>query len=165
MGVLQDDIRSSSEWIIKAFAADGYKLDYTIDSLIQVDVFFKDNMKDGKPKPGGRLPVPGFGPILFSIGAYVGETLLKSVPGAVWITDDTADDGEMTASIKFPNGEECWPIQRVMKRFSEGPDDSIYPYGHMITKAYTGAEFNGLFWTLTAEQPEKKNPWWKFWAN
>jgi hypothetical protein len=32
MGKLQKDIKSQSDWIVKAFASDGYNLDYTIDS-------------------------------------------------------------------------------------------------------------------------------------
>jgi hypothetical protein len=164
MGKLLDDIKSQSEWIVEAFASDGYKLDYTIHSFIQIDLFFKHNMKDGKPKKGGRLPTPGFGPVLFSIGAYVGETIIKYVPGAIWITDDDDPQGELTVAVKFPDGAELWPIERVFKRFANGSEDSIYPYGYMITKDYIKQEFDSQFWILTAEtEEEKSKPWWKFW--
>lgn len=164
MGKLLEDIKSQSDWVVKAFALDGYKLDYTIDSFIQIDLFFKHNMKDGKPINGGRLPIPGFGPILFSIGAYVGETIIKHVPGAIWITDDNDPQGELTVAVKFPNGAELWPIQRVFNRFRNGTEDAIYPYGYLITKDFTKQEFNPQFWTLTAETEDKRyKPWWKFW--
>jgi len=163
MGELLENIKSQSHWIVKAFAADGYVLDYTIDSFIQIDLFFKHNMKEGKPIPGGRLPVPGFGPILFSIGAYVGETIIRHVPGAIWVTDDNDPNGELTAAIKFLNGGELWPIEKVCKRFSNG-EDAIYPYGYILTKDFTKQEFNQQFWILTGEAEEKKSsPWWKFW--
>lgn len=55
MATLKEDINSQSKWIVKAFAADNFKLDYTIESIIEIDRFFKENMRDGKPKKGGRL--------------------------------------------------------------------------------------------------------------
>jgi len=52
-------------------------------------------MKNGKPTKNGRLSGQGFGPILFSIGAYVGETVVKNVKGSKWITDDNDPQGEI----------------------------------------------------------------------
>src|SRR5688500_13967870 len=165
MGTLQEDIRSQSEWIIKAFAADGFKLDYTIESIIEVDRFFTKNMKNGKPRKGGRLYGKGFGPILFSIGSYVGETIIKNVHGSEWITDDDDPQGELNVSLKLPNEGMIWPIQKVMKRFQNGGDDAIYPYVHMVTKEFTNLAFKEEFWAATAEsnEPEQGKPWWKFW--
>ncbi len=165
MGTLKDDIKSQSDWIVKAFAADKFTLDYSIDSMIEVDRFFVKNMKDGRPKKGGRLAAPGFGPILFSIGSYVGETIIKKVKGSEWITDDHDPQGELTASIKLPDGSIIWPIQKVMKRFENGSEDSIYPYVYYVTKDFTNEEFNNQFWTKTGHQSQDDNSkrWWKFW--
>jgi hypothetical protein len=55
MGTLKEDIKSQSDWIVKAFAADDFKLDYTIDSIIEIDRFFVKNMKDGQPKASPSL--------------------------------------------------------------------------------------------------------------
>jgi hypothetical protein len=160
MGTLKEDIKETSDWIVQAFASDGLHLDYTIDSIILVDKFFSQNMKDGKPIKGGRLPEKGFGHILFSIGSYVGETIIKNVPGSEWITDDEDPEGEFTVSIQFPNGGTIWPMQKVMKRFQNGTEDSIYPYVHMVTKEFIDSPFKQEFWTTMPEQPK---PWWKFW--
>ncbi len=160
MRTLKQDIKTQSDWIVKAFAVDGFKLDYSIDSLIEVDQFFIRNMKKG-----GRLRKKGFGPILFSIGSYVGETIIKNVKGAKWITNDNDPEGEMNASIKLPGGGEIWPIQKTMKRFQNGREDAIYPYAHAATKEFTGHPFNESYWTLVSEnnEPENAKPWWKFW--
>jgi hypothetical protein len=50
MGTLKEDIKFQSDWITKAFAEDGFTLDYSIDSIIEVDRFFTKNMKNGQPK-------------------------------------------------------------------------------------------------------------------
>jgi hypothetical protein len=165
MGTLKEDIRTQSEWIIQAFQADGFNLDGTMDSMIEVDRFFIANMKNGRPKKGGRLYGKGFGPKLFSIGSYVGETIIKNVPGSEWITDDDDPQGELKVSLKLPGGIEIWPIQKVMKRFESGNEDAIYPYTHSVTQEFTNLPFKQEFWTLAAEtgEQEKTKPWWKFW--
>lgn len=164
MATLKEDIKSQSEWVVKAFAADGFKLDYTIDSIIEVDRFFAANMKNGKPQKGGRLYGRGVGSILFSIGAYVGETIIRNIKDAEWITDDNDPQGELNVCLKLPNNEEVWPIQKMMKRFQNGNEEAIYPYVHMVTKGFTNLPFKEEFWMLTAKtsiQRESK-PWWKF---
>lgn len=165
MGTLKEDIKTQSEWIVKAFASDKFNLDYSIDSIIEIDRFFAVNMKNGQPKRGGRLPQKGFGPILFSIGSYVGETIIANIEGAEWITDDDDPYGEVNISMKLPNGVEMWPMQKVMKRFENGAEDAIYPYVHMVTKEFTGQPFNESFWSIAQEDNEsvKAKPWWKFW--
>ncbi|MFN8361968.1 MAG: hypothetical protein U0264_18835 [Candidatus Kapaibacterium sp.] len=165
MASLKDDITAQSEWIVKAFAADGFRLDYTIDSIVEVDRFFIANMKNGQPKKGGRLYGKGVGPILFSVGSYVGETIIKNVEGADWITDDNDPQGELNVLLKLPNACEIWPIQKVIKRFQNGSEDAIYPYVHMVTKEFTNFSFKEEYWTLTAEteEPEQTKPWWKIW--
>jgi hypothetical protein len=55
MATLKEDIKKQSDWIVKAFAADNFKLDYTIDSFIEIDRFFNKNMQNGQPKKEGRL--------------------------------------------------------------------------------------------------------------
>ncbi len=165
MATLREDIKSQSDWIVKAFAADGFKLDYSIDSIIEVDKFFAVNMKNGVPKKGGRLYGKRFGPILFSIGSYVGETIIKNVKGAYWVTDDSDPNAEINVLLKLPNDSQIWPILKVMKRFKNGSEDAIYPYVHLVTKEFTNLPFKEEFWAVTAgtDKSEPTKPWWKIW--
>jgi hypothetical protein len=163
MATLKEDIVKQSDWIIKALNSDGYILDYSINSFKELDRFLEDNSINGKPKSGGRL-TQNLGSILFSIGSYIGETFIKKAPGSEWITDDNDPQGEITASIKFPNGMTVWPMQRVINRFKNGFEDSIYPYGYEIAKEYIDESFDSSFWDLgkTENHPTKKS-WWKLW--
>jgi hypothetical protein len=149
MATLQQDIKAQASWIVKAFKADELKLDYTIDSFKEIDKFFDVHSKHGQPIPNGRLS-QNLGPILFSIGAYVGETLIKNVPGTVWQTDESEEDAEITAALLFPDGGQAWPMQKVIKRFQNGEEDGIYAYGFYLTKDVAVVQ-NG------------KKPFWKFW--
>lgn len=78
MATLREDIKSRSDWIVEAFAADGFKLDFTIDSIVEVDRFFTVNMKNGRPKKGGRLYGKGFGPKLFLLVRMLVKQSLKT---------------------------------------------------------------------------------------
>jgi hypothetical protein len=168
MSTLKEDITSQSDWTVKAFAADGLKLDYSIGSLMEIDRFFLMNLQNGSPKKGGRLSKKGAGQILFSIAAYIGEVIIKNIPEAKWITDDNDPQGEINISIKLPNGSEIFPVQKVVKRFQVGSEESIYPYVHTTTKEFTQHTFNEKFWDLEKENENENTttsnkPWWKFW--
>lgn len=164
MATLLEDIKSQSDWIVKAFAADGYILDYSIDSVMMIDLFFAANMKNGEPIKGGRLSKKGFGPILFSIGSYVGETIIRNIPGTDWVTDDNDPQAELNVFLKLPNGVECSPIIKVFKRFQNGSEDAIYPYVHVLVNEITEHPFNQDFWKLMKDAETKPaKPWWKFW--
>ncbi|MEO7215011.1 hypothetical protein [Mucilaginibacter sp.] len=157
MGTLKEDIVSQSKWIVKAFAADNLKLDYSINSFIAIDQFIGKHSINGRARLGGRLR-SNLGSVLFSIGSYIGETIIKNVPGASWITDDKAPDGEITVSVLMPDGTLIFPVQRIIKRFKNGIEDSIYVYGYSVTSGYTNIPFNDNYWISTEEKP-----WWKFW--
>jgi len=162
MATLLDDIKTQSEWIVKAFAADSLKLDYTIRSFIAIDKFFNENTKDGNPLKGGRL-TKNHGSIIFSIGSYVGQTIIKTIPGSMWVTDDNDPQGEITASVKLPDASTIWPIQRIIKRFQNGSEDSVYVYGHHFIKDFIDEPIDQSYWDINKEESKAKKSWWKFW--
>ncbi|TAD81884.1 MAG: hypothetical protein EAY75_17065 [Bacteroidetes bacterium] len=111
------DIKQQSDWSVRAFRSDGFKLGGSMASFIEIDRIFEANMNLGEPKPHGRLSAPGYGAVLFSIGAYLGETIAKHAVGSHRITDDDDPMGEVEATLVLPDGGKIWPIERVIKRF------------------------------------------------
>jgi hypothetical protein len=158
MAALKEDLKKYSELIVSGFAEDQMNLDYSIRSLIDIDRFFNENSINGKPMRGGRLS-RNLGVVLFSIGAYVGNSIIKNVEGARWVADDNDRSGEINVSVEFPNGSIIWPVQKVMKRLKNGSEDSIYVYGYQLTKDYIKEEFDDKYWDLK----ETKKSRWKFW--
>jgi hypothetical protein len=49
------DALASAEWISRALSQSGYKADFTLESLKQVDRFFEEQAENGQPKAGGLL--------------------------------------------------------------------------------------------------------------
>ena len=124
------DAIDAAEWMAKRLSDTGYKGDFTLESLKDVDRFFDEQASHGRPKAGGHLS-HHFGMQIFALGAYVGETIRRKGEGQ-WIGDDRAEHPEITLAVRLKSGVEFWPTQRVMKRFQNGPEDGIYTYAFVI---------------------------------
>ncbi len=161
MPQLTKDLTASSEWIIQCFGSIGLKLDHSLDSILHIDGFLQMNIANSQPIPGSIL-ASNFGQILFGLGAYLGETIIRHAPGAEWITNDEDPHGEVNAMVQLANGGQLWPMMKVIKRAQNGFEDSVYPYAYEITKPYGNIPFNASFWDIGKLQPVKK-PWYKFW--
>lgn len=127
MGTLIEDAQSSADWVANVLAVSGYQADFSIESLKEVDRFFDEHTEDGQAVPGGLLS-EDLGSRVFALGSYVGEVLRRQY-GGHWRADDDDPQGEITIQMVLDNGTACWPVQRVMKRYQNGPEDGIYVYG------------------------------------
>jgi hypothetical protein len=70
---------------------------------------------------------------IFALGVYVGETIRRADDGQ-WLGNDSGEYPEITLAIKLKSGTIFWPMQRVVKRFENGREDAIYPYGVSILR-------------------------------
>lgn len=124
---LLQDIYSSSEWIANALSVSGYKADYSLDSMREIDRFY-----DEQNTPTGILS-KNRGQILFALGSYIGQTVIK-LYGGKWITNDNDPEGEMNIAVNLDNGSTIWPVMKCMKRYTNGQEDSIYDYVYVLDK-------------------------------
>jgi hypothetical protein len=125
------DALVSAEWISRALSQSGYKADFSLESLRQVDRFFEEQVANGQPKPGGLLSQQ-LGARLFAIGAYVGEVIRRQ-NGGEWQGDDKDPQAEINIAVRLKTGAILWPVQRVMKRLKNGAEDGIWIYGSAIS--------------------------------
>ncbi len=123
---LIDDIEPSAKWLVFAMETSGYHLDFTVESLKEIDRFF-----DEQNTPDGIIS-KNRGQILFAIGCYVGEVIIRNF-GGVWLTDDSDPYGEVNISVQTNSGTIMQPVQRCMKRYANGTEDSIYAYVYVLT--------------------------------
>jgi hypothetical protein len=122
---LERDLDSASEWISEALESSGYTADYSVASTTELDRFFTEQMRrPGVAKPGGLLS-DDLGQRLWAIGAYVG-TVLEREYGAEWRLEGVASDEEV--AMELPDGSTVWPVQRVIKRYENGIEDSLAIY-------------------------------------
>lgn len=123
---LGEDIHTACEWVVTALNSSGYKADYTIESMKEIDRFLDEQSGENGIISRGR------GKILFSLGCYVGETVIR-LYGGKWYTDDNEPQGEINASVKLDNGTVIFPMQRVIKRYQNGSEDGIYAYVYVLS--------------------------------
>jgi hypothetical protein len=121
------DALALAEQISRKLSQSGYQADFSLESLKEVDRFFDDQVLNGKPKDGGILSQE-LGARLFAIGAYVGEVIRRR-NGGEWLGDDNDPQAEVNIALRLKTGTTLWPVQRVMKRFKNGAEDSIWSYG------------------------------------
>lgn len=107
----------------------GYQADFSLESLRDIDRFFDEHSRNGEAVPAGLLSA-NLGQRLFALGAYVGEVLLRHYGGR-WEADDGDPEGEINLRIVHASGAVLWPVQRVMKRFRNGPEEGIHAYGRL----------------------------------
>lgn len=158
MAAIKEDIISFSNLIIKGFASDKLNLDFTLTSFKDIDTFYNLHSRDGVPVEAGRLS-KNLGQILFALGAYIGQTIIRIIPGTTWETDEKDPEGEINTVLRLPDNSTIWPMQRTIKRFRNGGADSIYVYGYAIIQKYLDIEK-----LLEAEQVNRnKKSWWKVW--
>lgn len=130
------DALALAEQISRALSQSGYRADFSLESLKEVDRFFDDQALNGKPKAGGLLSQE-LGARLFAIGAYVGEVIRHRNEGS-WQGDDNDPQAEVNIALRLKSGTTLWPVQRVMKRFKNGVEDSIWIYGVSASVARGG---------------------------
>jgi len=124
---LEHDIRESSEWVVKALNSSGYKADYSLESMKEVDRFFDEQNTENGILSNNR------GQIIFALGSYIGETAIK-LYGGRWITNDDEPNGEINIAVEVSNGTVIWPVKRCMRRYTNGAEDSIHDYIYVLNK-------------------------------
>jgi hypothetical protein len=124
------DAIEAADWMAKSLAGLGYKADFSLESLKEVDRFIDDEAPDGKPKPGSHL-AEQFGTQIFGLGAYLGETIRRQGEGQ-WEGNDRDTWPEVTLAVRLKSGALVRPTQRVLKRLSTGPENGLYPYGVVV---------------------------------
>ena len=126
---LAHDIPVAAEWIARALNSSGYRADFTMGSIKEIERFFASNSIEGKAIAGGLLS-EDLGSRLFALGSYCGETLRRAIGGR-WLTDDSDPQGEVNVALELDNGMTCWPVQRVMKRFQSADDSLVHWADHL----------------------------------
>lgn len=124
---LAEDIAKACQWVVMALNSSGYKADYSLESTKEIDRFI-----DEQSGEDGIITRNGRGRILFALGCYVGETAIR-LYGGKWHTNDSDPSGEINASVELTDGTVIFPMQRVIKRYQNGSEDSIYAYLYVLS--------------------------------
>jgi hypothetical protein len=96
----------------------GVALDYSPASLKELDAIVDDLRRDQRFESVQTL--------LFSMGCYVGEVLVRHAGGRWRSTEDLGMGvASSPIAVEMPDGRGCNPIARVYRRFQVGREDSL----------------------------------------
>jgi hypothetical protein len=105
----------------------GVRLDYGADSLRTLDQIIDDLRRDQRFEALQTL--------LFSMGCYVGEVLVRHA-GGCWRSTEDPGTGTVTSSpiaVEMPDGRRCNPVGKVYRRFQKGREDSLSAFFAAMT--------------------------------
>ncbi|MEI0491565.1 hypothetical protein R4J17_03885 [Brachyspira intermedia] len=103
----QDELSRASDWISNFLMREGYHADYTIESLFEIDKFFKEKLNLVLERDDNRN-------FIFSISAYIGEVIRKKFNGHWELSRDIDLDDE-TIGIGFKNHKTIYPLNITLE--------------------------------------------------
>lgn len=111
--------RAAADMVIMVREGSGIRLDHTPASLAVVDRIIDGIRREGPPVEALTETLAGF-------GAYLGEVLVRCA-GATWVDFDPAqrDIFGQPYGIRTPDGRTWNPLGKAVKRFRNGPEDSL----------------------------------------
>ncbi|MEU6343555.1 hypothetical protein ABZ883_21745 [Streptomyces sp. NPDC046977] len=145
------DLPVQAAWVARALRGDGYRADFTPASLIEVERFMTANSDRGSAVAGSPL-AERLGAVLFAVGAYVGETVRRAA-GGTWEADDDDPRGEVNVALRLPDGSVVRPVRRVVKRFVNGPEDSLVAYAEGLGLRLPASGPRPRWWSRISRRP------------
>jgi hypothetical protein len=128
---LEKSVRADAGVAAKALDERGYEADYSVESLKEVERFFRvETTGPGRARERSVLRKQRVD-VLTTIGAYVGEVLRRE-GGGRYSEEDPLDQGTETLTLNLPDGSQTFPLDAVAKRFRNGPEDDLYFYAEVI---------------------------------
>lgn len=103
----QDELQRASNWISNFLMREGYHLDYTIESLLEIDKFLKEKINLVLQNDNNRN-------LIFSISAYIGEVFIMRFNGH-WEVSHTIDLDDETVAISFKNYDTIYPLNIIVE--------------------------------------------------
>ncbi|HWJ11870.1 MAG TPA: DUF6278 family protein [Nocardioides sp.] len=118
-GVVRLRVRETAEEWAAAHPAGADILDFSAESVDQVESFL-----DQWSRRAGRVDAEESAEV-WAAGAYVGEILVRAVPGAQWVQHPAF---EPLPVVEMPSGRFENPIGKAMDRYEGDESDSIAFY-------------------------------------
>lgn len=109
----------SSEAVKDALSNNQIKLDYSVDSIKNVEVIL-GKLNDQYEKAPSSIAVKG---LSAAYGAYIGEVIRKAEPDVHWKRDD--EMGEKIYPLVW-GGASIYPMAWCQKRIENGDEDNVW---------------------------------------
>lgn len=110
----KEELSRSSNWISNFLMREGYHADYSLESLLEIDKFFKEKLNIVLENDNNRN-------FIFSISAYIGEVLRMKFKGN-WEISRNIDLDDEIIGINLKNYKTIYPLnitlELIQKKYS-----------------------------------------------
>ena len=120
------DALKMADLVAAALKHSHYEADFTAQSLWEIDRFFDEQGRKGKPRRFGLLSKET-SLRLFGLGAYAGEVIRREL-GGQWEADEDDEDAMLNLRLRLPNGVVLHPVQQTVRRLAKGRDEALVAY-------------------------------------
>lgn len=117
--------------LVKEFKALNIDLDYSINSLEQIETFLSKTIVEGKIQPKSFF-AKDTDAKTFALGAYLGEVIRKNSKAVRWNTEGIETPIEILQET--PSGAKGMTINKAFKRIYNGVEDNIYFFARVLLK-------------------------------
>ena len=122
----------------------GYRADFTVAGLAELDRFFDDHAPGGVPTPSGLLAEHTGGRV-FALAAYLGETLRRQFAGT-WRQRPGAEADPTAVEVVLPDGRVVQPVEWVFHRLKANPPGGLARLGWLLLDHRVMAPADGRSW-------------------
>ncbi len=132
------ELKKAADWTVHFFASISppAKLTYNVPSIGIIDDFIEALRSN--EKVAWKYMDEDLEKVLIAFGAYFGETIINTDVYASWLVNAKDPDYLINAKIGMLDDEiSISPIQKVMKRYQKGKEDSLYHYAKIVLGQFT----------------------------
>ena len=124
----QEEILRSAFWISNFLIREGYHIDYTLKSLLEIDKFFSEKISLILENDNNRN-------LIFCISAYIGEVMRMKFNGK-WELSRHIDLDDESVAINFKNHNKAYPLNITLEVIQK----------KYTMKQYLKENFNAEIW-------------------
>ncbi|MGG9961736.1 hypothetical protein [Ferruginibacter sp. SUN106] len=165
------ELNNACSYIIQQYASINISLDFSVESVKELDRLFDDEFKDGELVNPDSSFAKRHGFIMTGVAAYLSEVFIQHSVNSKIEIDPNDESWYVNFKVVAANGWSVEPGQRVIKRRLEGRESDFYHYVIIMLQYFTQSENDKLKTVSNSEnidlnkirQNIPRKAWWKFW--
>ncbi len=127
------DLIFFSQSLVSDFKKYQIDLDYSIDSLAEIEAYLTKLSSNGEVQKNAFLSEDVEAREI-ALGAYTGEVIRRNGDAIKWDNLDTESPWEI--SLTMPNGSSALPINKAYKRIQNGAEDNLHHFASAMLNKY-----------------------------
>jgi len=165
------ELNNACSYIIHQYASINISLDFSVESVKELDRLFDDEFKNGELVNPESNFAKRHGFIMTGVAAYLSEVFIRNSTNLKIEINPNDESWYVNFQVVSSNGWSVEPGQRVIKRRLEGRESDFYHYVIVMLQYFNQSEDNKLknkasyqsIYQDKGQQRVTKKAWWKFW--